>query len=332
MPACTRAATTSHSTRRCSNCIRRARSPIRCVSSTSCPSRSSAATRNCRAKSTSTTAARTASASGAGSPAAARSTSTRANWAGNSCSAAARLPGSSLGDIARAICEAAAAGLSGLGIDARFRPRNDIEVDGRKLSGTGGFFDGDSMIYQGTVLVDLDPETMTRRAARSAGQDRQARPGLGGARVVTLRELLGGVAPPIERSNRRCSPVSGRSWASSSTTARSTRGRGSAARGICMTRKSAATSSSPRSTDRRAAAPCRSGCTRAPAARSPPTCAARASPADSTRAGADHRRLLRRAAAADLRPRKSFARHRGRTPRARRSRSSSPRGRWVSPP
>ena len=53
-----------------------------------------------------------------------------------------------LPDLAREICNAAAAGISKLGVDARFRPRNDIEVDGRKISGTGGFFDGDVLIYQ----------------------------------------------------------------------------------------------------------------------------------------------------------------------------------------
>ncbi len=37
---------------------------------------------------------------------------------------------SSLGDLTTAICEAAAAGLSKLGVAAKFRPRNDIEVDG----------------------------------------------------------------------------------------------------------------------------------------------------------------------------------------------------------
>ncbi len=34
-----------------------------------------------------------------------------------------------LPDLAREICNAAAAGLSRLGVDAKFRPRNDIEVD-----------------------------------------------------------------------------------------------------------------------------------------------------------------------------------------------------------
>ena len=40
----------------------------------------------------------------------------------------------SLGELAAAICEAAAAGLRQLGVDARYRPRNDIEVDGQKIN------------------------------------------------------------------------------------------------------------------------------------------------------------------------------------------------------
>jgi lipoate-protein ligase A len=54
----------------------------------------------------------------------------------------------SLPDLTREICEAAAAGISSLGVAARYRPRNDIEVDGRKISGTGGFFDGDTLFFQ----------------------------------------------------------------------------------------------------------------------------------------------------------------------------------------
>ena len=102
----------------------------------------------------------------------------------------------SLADLAREICEAAAAGLSTLGIDARYRPRNDIEVDGRKLSGTGGFFDEDTLFYQGTVLIDLDPLSMV--AALNVPEAKLARRGLDSAaqRVVTLKELLG-AAPGI---------------------------------------------------------------------------------------------------------------------------------------
>jgi len=97
----------------------------------------------------------------------------------------------SLGELARAICEAAAAGLSKLGVAARYRPRNDIEVDGRKISGTGGFFDDDTLFYQGTVLVDMNPADMV--AALNVARAKLEKRSLDSAaqRVVTLKELLG---------------------------------------------------------------------------------------------------------------------------------------------
>ena len=100
-----------------------------------------------------------------------------------------------LPDLAAAICNAAAAGLRSLGVNAKFRPRNDIEVDGRKISGTGGCFDGDSLIYQGTVLVDMNPAQMVRAlnipAAKVAKHDLDSAE----QRVVTLKELLGDDLP-----------------------------------------------------------------------------------------------------------------------------------------
>jgi lipoate-protein ligase A len=104
----------------------------------------------------------------------------------------------SLADLAREICEAAASGLSSLGIEACYRPRNDIEVDGRKLSGTGGFFDGDTLFYQGTVLVDMDYADMT--SALRVPAAKLAKHGLESpaARVVTLRELLGDSVPSLD--------------------------------------------------------------------------------------------------------------------------------------
>ena len=49
-----------------------------------------------------------------------------------------------------------------LGLDAGFRPRNDIEVGGRKISGTGGTAEGDSFLFQGTLLTDFDVDSMLR--------------------------------------------------------------------------------------------------------------------------------------------------------------------------
>lgn len=105
------------------------------------------------------------------------------------------LGGGALGELATRICTAAAAGLTTLGIDARFRPRNDIEVGGRKIGGTGGFFDGGTLFYQGTVIGELDAVTMFG-ALRVPG-DKRARHGhvAPAARVTSLVELLGR-APP----------------------------------------------------------------------------------------------------------------------------------------
>ena len=103
-----------------------------------------------------------------------------------------------LPDLAREICNAAAKGLSELGIKARFRPRNDIEVDGRKISGTGGFFDGDTLIYQGTVLVDMSAQQMVK--VLNVPESKLAKRKLDSAaeRVVTLKELLGDDLPDME--------------------------------------------------------------------------------------------------------------------------------------
>lgn len=103
-----------------------------------------------------------------------------------------------LAGVTRAICEAAAAGLSTLGVDARYRPRNDIEISGRKVSGTGGFFDGDALIFQGTVLIDLNPSDMF--AALNVPQAKLAKRALDdpAQRVITLREALGRVPEVAE--------------------------------------------------------------------------------------------------------------------------------------
>jgi len=102
-----------------------------------------------------------------------------------------------LPEVTRHICEAAAEGISSLGVDARFRPRNDIEVGGRKISGTGGFFDGDTLFFQGTVLVDMDPGVMM--SALRVPRAKLAQRNLDSVeqRVVTLRELLGAATPEL---------------------------------------------------------------------------------------------------------------------------------------
>lgn len=105
-------------------------------------------------------------------------------------------------EIARRVCEMAAAGIRALGVDARFRPRNDIEVGGRKISGTGGAFDGDSVLYQGTLLVDFDVERMLRVLRIPAEKLSDKAIASARERVVNLRELLG--TTPDLAEVRRC--------------------------------------------------------------------------------------------------------------------------------
>jgi lipoate-protein ligase A len=93
--------------------------------------------------------------------------------------------------ISRRICHAAATGISALGVDARYRPRNDIEVDGRKISGTGGAFDGDALMFQGTLLIDFDVAKMLRVLRIPAEKLSDKAIESARERVANLKELLG---------------------------------------------------------------------------------------------------------------------------------------------
>lgn len=104
---------------------------------------------------------------------------------------------SELADVARRICEAAAHGLNKIGVPARYRPRNDLEVDGRKISGTGGFFDGNLIFYQGTLLIDFDPAMIV--ACLKVPAEKLAKRDLASAaqRVISIREVLGSRVPDL---------------------------------------------------------------------------------------------------------------------------------------
>jgi len=63
-------------------------------------------------------------------------------------------------EVFERMCKGVILALRTLGIQASFRPRNDIEVDGRKISGTGGTERDDAFLFQGTLLIDFDVDTM----------------------------------------------------------------------------------------------------------------------------------------------------------------------------
>jgi lipoate-protein ligase A len=88
--------------------------------------------------------------------------------------------------VSRRLCHAAAAGVSALGVDARYRPHGDIEVDGRTVSYSAGVFDGDALLFQGTLLLDRDPASLPQASRLPDGARALARD-----RIASLKQLLG---------------------------------------------------------------------------------------------------------------------------------------------
>jgi lipoate-protein ligase A len=63
-------------------------------------------------------------------------------------------------DLYRVLCEGMVCGLKKIGIDAAYRPINDIEAGGRKISGTGGTELHRSFVFQSTLIVNFDVAEM----------------------------------------------------------------------------------------------------------------------------------------------------------------------------
>ena len=93
------------------------------------------------------------------------------------------------------LCNAAVGGLARLGVQAAFRPKNDIEVDGRKISGTGGTSLGGSFMFQGSLLVDFDVDTMLRALRIPTEKLKDKELDSVKERVTCLRWVLGRVPP-----------------------------------------------------------------------------------------------------------------------------------------
>lgn len=104
--------------------------------------------------------------------------------------------------VSAAICRSAASALKKMGIDAVFRPRNDIEVGGRKISGTGGLFEKETVLFQGTLLVDFNLENLIKalRIPVEKLTDKQLLSAR--QRVTSIREILGRV-PPMDHIKQK---------------------------------------------------------------------------------------------------------------------------------
>ncbi|MGI5920847.1 MAG: lipoate--protein ligase [Syntrophomonadaceae bacterium] len=103
-----------------------------------------------------------------------------------------------LEDMYRLMCESVVAGLEKLGVKAQFRPKNDIEVGGRKISGTGGTEFGSAFLYQGTLLTDFDVDTMIRCLKLPIKKLEDKQINTFKERVVCLKEILG-YLPPMQQ-------------------------------------------------------------------------------------------------------------------------------------
>ncbi len=93
------------------------------------------------------------------------------------------------------VCGAIATALSSFGIDARHRPVNDIEVGGRKVSGSAQLRRRGSVLQHGTVIVDTDLTAMDSVLRHADGPKPSER-------VTTLAALLGH-APDMDEVKAR---------------------------------------------------------------------------------------------------------------------------------
>ncbi|MDA8064957.1 MAG: DUF116 domain-containing protein [Thermaerobacter sp.] len=100
-------------------------------------------------------------------------------------------------DTYRRLCQGAILGLAELGVAASFRPANDIEVEGRKISGTGGTALEGAFLFQGTLLIDFPVEEMLRSLRLPAEKLRDKEVQSFRERVTWLSRELGHV-PPLE--------------------------------------------------------------------------------------------------------------------------------------
>jgi lipoate-protein ligase A len=116
-----------------------------------------------------------------------------------------RTAGGDLDAVANHMGEAVAGGLVSLGVAARYRAPNDIEVDGRKICGACGYVDGATVVYQGAVLIDADlAEMVSALALPVSVNERLTTVGNELKRSVTYDEVVDAVTTAIaERLSRR---------------------------------------------------------------------------------------------------------------------------------
>lgn len=78
-----------------------------------------------------------------------------------------------------------------IGIEARLRGKNDIEVGGRKISGTGLYTDSGGLMFCGTLLLDFDVRLMLRLLKLPIEKISDKEVKTFEERITTVKQILG---------------------------------------------------------------------------------------------------------------------------------------------
>ncbi len=101
-------------------------------------------------------------------------------------------------DLYEKMCRGIVEALRLLGVKASYRPKNDVEVNGKKISGTGGTEHGDAFLFQGTLLIDFDVETMIKTLKIPIVKLKDKEIESARQRVTCLKSILKQVPPERE--------------------------------------------------------------------------------------------------------------------------------------
>ena len=101
------------------------------------------------------------------------------------------VPGQNLQSVFQRLSEGAVEGLQKLGVNAEFQPVNDIQVEGKKVSGAAGSIRWNTVFHHGCILVNSDLSILGKvlNVPRAKLEDRHVASVQ--KRVTTVRDELG---------------------------------------------------------------------------------------------------------------------------------------------
>ncbi len=98
----------------------------------------------------------------------------------------------------RILCTAVAEALRSLGVDAVYKPVNDVVVGGRKISGNAQARTSSALLQHGTVLYRVDREAMDSLLVAPTDKLRDHGVRRVSERVTSIEEALGRTVSPVE--------------------------------------------------------------------------------------------------------------------------------------